>query len=182
MMGKTFSTLCLLVTLAAAGTCHALTPQEAEKFTHVAGFSMAGPKLFAELKNKLGKSQVRESGDGANGQSRVCYQTAHGEAVLEFFEGELETGFTARKPGARDAQCSRSNALAPNRLDVAGIRLGMSRASYEKLVGKPDRAAATNVEHAFHYEQGGWSVDILLNARFTEDHLTSITVTRAAQN
>ncbi len=208
-MEKTFSALLLCLASAGAGTCYAATPQEAEAFTRVAGFSLASPTLFAELARKLGKSQVKESGDAATGERSVCYRTAHGEAVVEFYEGEVDTGFTVRQPGAGDARCVTSGALTPANLNIAGITLGMSRAAYEQRVGKPNSATGARVSHEFHYVQTltdaalnemverarrngykdinaeswrKWDVEISMDADFTGGKLTSFSVSRSAQN
>ena len=184
-------------------------PQDAERFTHIAGFNLEELYSFDDLAGKFGKSKIDSSGDASNYEARVCYKASDGKAIIIFFHGEVDWGFTIRKPIKSDSQCPKSNALTPSKINVAGISLGMGKSEYIKLVGKPQSSNAEHIKHEFQYvhtltdqelkemrekslkngykenspeEWRKWDVIISLDATFEENHLTAITIYRVETN
>ena len=198
----------LVLLLVLAGVAEA-APQGAEKFTHIATFSLADLPTFDALAKTFGPSAVIESGDASEYDARVCYKSLDNSMVVAFFHGEVHWGFTLRTPGPDDARCPASAELTANVANIAGVTLGMKRKDYERLVGRPSRVDAQHVEHDFQYvhvlsdEQLGeqtdrarkngyknvnpedyrrWDVIISLDAAFKNERLASFTVTRVETN
>jgi hypothetical protein len=88
----------MLAAMALWPTHAANAPEAAERFTHVAGINLADLPSFDELVSRLGFSPVAQSGDGADYEARVCYQTLDKKVTLVFFHGEVDWGFTLRAP------------------------------------------------------------------------------------
>jgi hypothetical protein len=184
-------------------------PEAAERFTHVSGINLADLPSFDELASRFGISPVSQSGDAAEHEARVCYQTLDRKAVLEFFHGEVNWGFRLRTPMRNDRQCLPSAALGGSSISVAGIKLGMRKAAYAQLVGKSQKGPASHSENVFQYvhtltdselsamseraRKSGypqseivdlrhWDVRITLSASFAQRQLTSLRVVRVETN
>jgi hypothetical protein len=184
-------------------------PEAAERFTHVGGISLADLPKFDELASRFGISPVTQSGDAADYEARICYQTLDKKTVLEFFHGEVDWGFTLRTPMRNDLHCLPSAALSGTSISVAGIELGMQKSAYARLVGKSQKGSVNHSENVFQYvhtltdtelntmaERGRksgypqsdpeelrhWDVAITLSASFTQGHLMSFRVDRVETN
>jgi hypothetical protein len=198
----------LSVTGAVPGHCMA-GPQEAERFTHIAGFSLADLPSFEDYAQKLGGSQVESSGDAGEFDTRVCYRSAGGDSVVALFHGEVDWGFSVHVPRAQDKKCPIAQALTADQLNIAGVALGMTIAQYQALTGKPSSIQGHRIKKIFEYthiltdaqlsemvemhqrngyptqspeELRRWDVGITLSATFLAGHLTSFTVDRVETN
>lgn len=184
-----------------------LKPQDAEIFTHIAGFNLANYS-FDALAEKFGANKVVASGDASTADFRVCYKTSDEKAVVTFFHGELNWGFTLSKIGNADKHCTKTDALTPEQLNIAGIQLGMDKEAYRKVVGKPHSENGDHIQHEFSYvriltdselkdlidssKKNGkeinpddyrqFDVFIGLDAFFTDGHLSRFSVTRVESN
>jgi hypothetical protein len=184
-------------------------PEAAERFTHVAGINLADLPSFDQLSLRFGVSLVTQSGDAADYEARACYQTLDKKAVLEFFHGEVDWGFTLRAPMRNDAHCHSAAALNKGSMSIAGVELGMEKSAYERLVGKSQKGSEYHSENVFEYvhtltdtelnemvargqkngypqsdpeELRHWDVGITLSASFKNGHLTSFRVDRVETN
>ena len=184
-------------------------PEAAERFTHVAGINLADLPTFDELALRFGITLVAQSGDAGDYEARACYQTLDKKAVLEFFHGEVDWGFTLRSPMHNDLHCHSSAALNDGSISIAGVELGMEKSAYERLVGKPQKGSVNHSENVFQYvhtltdtelsemvERGQkngypqsdpeelrhWDVGITLSASFAKGRLTSFRVDRVETN
>lgn len=184
-------------------------PEAAERFTHIVGVNLSELPSFDALAVKFGVSQVAQSGDAGGYEARVCYRTLDNRVVLEFFHGEVDWGYALRVPTHDDLRCVPSGALGGMPISVAGIKLGMEKAAYIRLVGKPDKESANHNENRFEYvhtltdaelhaitdqnfkngyPQGDpeglrhWDVGIELSASFKHGRLTSFRVDRVETN
>jgi hypothetical protein len=184
-------------------------PEAAERFTQVSGINLADLPSFDELASRFGISPVTQSGDAADYEARTCYQTLDKMAVLEFFHGEVDWGFTLRTPMRNDLHCLPSAALGGSPISVAGIKLGMRKSAYARLVGESQKGSVNHSENLFQYvhtltdtelnamaERGRksgypqndpevlrhWDVVITLSASFVQGHLTSLRVDRVETN
>jgi len=200
-----------LLTLALALTSPTIyaAPQDAERFTHIAGINLADLPSFEDLAKIFGSSHISHTGDAADSDSRVCYRTVDGNAAIEFFRGEVDWGFLLRVAHPSDRRCPISKANVSAGLVIAGVSLQMSRAAYMKVTGKPSEDDANQVKHKFQYVhvltdtelseqvQRGisngyplsdpedwrrWDVVISLTAKFTKGRLSSFTVYRVETN
>jgi len=200
----------VLLSVAVAVPCHCMAgPQEAERFTRIAGFNLADLPSFEDYAQKLGGSQVESSGDAGKFDTRVCYRSADGDLVVELFHGEVDWGFSMHAPRAQDEKCPIAQALTADQLNIAGVALGMTVAQYQALTGKPSRVQGHRIKNIFEYthvltdaelnemverhqrngystqdpeELRRWDVGITLAAIFLAGHLTSFTVDRVETN
>ena len=198
----------LLVLLALMPSLAVAAPEDAERFTTLAGLHLSDLPSFEDVEKVFGPSRVRESGDAASYDARLCYRTANGNAVVEFFHGEVDWGFTFRRARSGDKHCPKIAASNSSQLNVAGIWLGMDRENYKKNVGQPDKEHSGSLVNNFSYvhvltdsdvanmvERGKrygytddaemlrrWDVDITLTARFLQGKLSSFTVDRVETN
>lgn len=195
--------LCLLIACPVA----AANPTDAERFTHIAGVSLLDLPSPEALAKKFGAARVTQTGDASTADTRVCYQASDKSLVVEFFNGEVDWGFKLRKPRGID-QCPATTGLSAQ-TEVAGVRLGMAKADYIALVGKPKSVTKRGVQHMFEYvhkltdqelaamiDKGRrhgypnsdpeslrkWDVGIVLRAAFERNLLVSFTVDRVETN
>ena len=132
-----------------------------------------------------------------------------GSSVVEFFHGEVNAGYVVHLPKPQDSRCTRSAALTRSLHSLAGVRLGMKKTAYARLLGKPSRETASIFETNFHYvrimtnsELASWvernqkdghppidpetirrsDVYIAITAVFVDGRLTSFEVDRAEQS
>lgn len=196
----------LLVCCAASGD---VTPQAAERFTHLLGVNLANGIDFEQLAKRFGASPVVKTGNAENYDARVCYRSADDKAVVEFAQGEVNYQFVVRDVMDKDARCPVSKAIAASQLNVAELKLGMSQAAFEKLLGKPTRSVADRLTYQFEYthtlsdaeiaklmekarKEGydsdkpadlrNWDVNIFIQAGFKGGRLGSLLVDRVETN
>lgn len=200
----------LVVLLALSSSATAGTPPEqVERFTHIAGFSLADLPTFEALAHVFGLSPVAQSGDASEYDARVCYRSQDGSKVVEFFHGEVHWGFAVRTPTQTGRKCPASPALTAEVTNIAGVTLGMIKKDYEAAVGQPMTATAQRIEHEFQYvhvlsdkelseltdrmrkngykdikpeDSRRWDVIITLEGTFRDERLDSFTVTRVETN
>jgi hypothetical protein len=205
---KTLWMILLLVAVATPGHCMA-GPQDAERFTRIAGFSLANLPSFEDYAQKFGVSPVESSGDAGEFDTRVCYRSVEGGAVVELFHGEVDWGFSMHVARPQDEKCPVAQALSADQLNIAGVALGMTIGQYQALAGKPSRIQDNRIKNVFEYthvltdaelsemverdRRNGypvqdsedlrrWDVGITLSATFLAGHLTSFTVDRVETN
>lgn len=199
-----------MIVAALLATCTAvadITPQAAERFTHLLGVNLADGIDFNTLAERFGASPVTrtETGDASNTVSRVCYRSTDGRAVVLFADGDVDYQFVMRNATAADSHCPVSRTITATQLNVAGIMLGMPQNALEALLGKPVSMAGGRLTYQFQYvhtltddqiaaliekarEQGydsdkpadmrNWNVVIYIQAAFTQDRLASLLVDR----
>jgi hypothetical protein len=187
----------------------AVTPQAAERFTHLLGVNLAGGIDFNDLAKRLGPSPIVQTNDAETPDTRVCYRSADGKATVEFFHGDINAGFTLREALSKDAHCPTSKAITANKLRVAELSLGMPRAGLETLFGKSANTTPNGLTYQFQYvysltdaqvaaalaearKQGydsdkpedlrNRNVGIYIQAGFKDDRLSSLVVDRVETN
>lgn len=205
-MSKAYKFVTLLILIP---TIAIAAPQNAERFTHIAGINLSDLPSLKSLQKIFGPSVIIQSGDAGDYDARICYQTPDKKAVVKFFHGEVDWGFLIRKPQKKDNQCPVSEKLQMRGLSVAGISLGMDKSKYIQIVGKPTRKTHNRVENEFDYihtltdgelrqllkrrRKNGypptnpenlrhWNLEIYTSAIFTKGLLTSFTVIRIETN
>jgi len=125
-----------------------LTVKPVEEHFATQNFKILGLSLdtvdFETIASKLGKAPVLERGDASTGRSQVCYTSYAGSdkihLVFEFGEGQSSTFYLFR--GGADwngsNQCVKSGKVTADLSTETGLRLGLSRAQVEAILGKPD--------------------------------------------
>jgi hypothetical protein len=101
----------VLLSVIVSSVTHAASPAAAERFTHLGGVDLAELPSFDDLPKQFGRSPVRSTGDASDADARVCYRTDDGNAVVEFFRGEVDWGFVYRTPKATDSNCPKTAAI-----------------------------------------------------------------------
>jgi hypothetical protein len=202
----------ILVLLAAAAMvpCKApADPMDAERFTHIAGFNLADGPSFDDYGRKFGSTPVDSTGDGAESESRVCYRSVQGDMVVEFFHGEVDWGFSLRRPRKGGGRCPIATGLSDDQLRIEGVALGMRVFQYKEKTGKPASETASRIKHRFEYvhvltdaelgemmatrRKNGyppesqealrrWDVGITLTGDFANGRLVSFSVDRVETN
>ncbi|MGH8371766.1 MAG: hypothetical protein ACRETO_03440, partial [Gammaproteobacteria bacterium] len=129
----------------------AVSPQAAERFTHLLGVNLASGIDFNEIAKRLGASTVIQRNDAETPDTRVCYRTAGGKQTVEFFHGDINAGFALRDVLSKDSHCPVSRAITADKLKVAELSLGMPRAAFETLLGQPANTTPNGLTYQFQY-------------------------------
>jgi len=108
----------------------------------IAGVSLS-ERQFQRLAAKLGKATEVERGDAAIGRHQICYESAKdGEKIHLIFEfGEVEETFYLFSGGEEwkgSELCARSRLVTANLDTPSGLRLGLTKAQVEAILGAPD--------------------------------------------
>ena len=121
--------------------------QPREKEMDPTSFAIAGITLdddpLPQAMPKLGQATPVSRGDAATGRSQSCYVSSSGsrKTYLIFERGEVEYSFYLFTGGA---DWTGSNVCAKSRVELSdlstpsGLKLGLSRAELESILGKPD--------------------------------------------
>lgn len=128
-----------------------VTPQAAERFTHLLGVSLASGIDFNDLAKRFGVTPVIQNNDAETPDARVCYRSADGKVAIEFFHGDINAGFTLRDALAKDSRCPVSKAITANKLKVAKLSLGMLRTAFGTLLSKPANTTRNGLTYQFQY-------------------------------
>lgn len=186
-----------------------VTPQDAERFTHLLGINLAAGFGFDDLARRFGASPIIQTGDAEIADTRVCYRSADGKSVVEFGRGAVDYRFVVRDASSKDEHCPVSKAITADKLKVAELTPGMKRAAFEAQLGKPANATADHLVYQFEYvhtltdqqiaalleqarkngydsdkaeDMRNWDVVIFIHAVFKQERLSSLTVDRAETN
>ncbi len=124
-----------------------------EEFTTIIGIDLKENFSIQNVQSKFGPAPIKRSGDAATSEEKVCYLTSDHLGVIEFGRGEVDNFFVMPKAVKQDASdcgvMSRPRVTA-NDLDVNGIKLGIDRDKYKRLVGKkPTDGTSTEIHHEF---------------------------------
>ena len=170
-----------------------------------------GKGQFEKLAVKLGRAPVVRRGDASTGRSQVCYEGTEGpqEVYLVFEFGEDESVFYLFRDGAAwNGQnfCVKSKQISTTLATPSGLRLGLTPAQVEQILGKADtvqdekfvysreiRVKATPAEFdrmrkdyperlsdkAAHEQFDFYSVDVYIEARFAKSALNYLAVSKS---
>ncbi len=173
---------------------------------------VVGSGQFSKLAAKMGKAQIVERGDAAYGREQVCYVAAGGPAkvYLVFEYGEDQSEFYLFSDGATwtgQNLCVRTKLVSMSLETRSGLRLGLSRAKVELILGKADAVSDTSLVYsrevwkkttpaqfatlrrdypghlsdpAAHKEFDYIPVDIYIEARFGKSGMNYLAVSRSA--
>jgi hypothetical protein len=115
----------------------ALAQDSGAKFTRFAGFHL-GTVTLSDVQKKLGKAKLIETGEAGEYEAAICYRTYLG--LVYFLSGEMggsELDLLAFGISGSDKTkpCSPFPKKWPSsRLELAGLRLGMTKAQFERVV------------------------------------------------
>jgi hypothetical protein len=175
----------LLIMLAGYPLLSPAAGRDMEKFTHMAGVNLSDYLDLKAITQLFGQTNIVRSGDAADYVGKACYLTKKKDAVLEFNESELYRGYEIRVPIRSDSQCAQVDKLDLKKLEVAGIRLGMSREEFDRVIENP-RDGSDKVSQEWQYvdkkEDGEWHVYIYIRAHFAKGLLQSFSVDRGSSD
>jgi hypothetical protein len=110
---------------------------DGSQFAVFAGFEL-GKVTLGEIAKSLGRAKLVETGDAGGYEARICYRVPAG--VINFLSGEmggpdhhlLGFGVSGKDPTQPCTQFPASR--APKTLNLAGLRLSMSKVEFARLV------------------------------------------------
>ena len=135
---------------ATAGT-QGLDPHNFE----IAGVTL-GQGSSDAIVSSLGAVTTVERGDASTGRTQFCYSSAQSNVRLVFEFGEDESVvylFAGGQPWNGDKQCAVSNKLSRAVSTASGLKLGLSRAEVENILGKPDLSTGDSLVYSRDFEQ-----------------------------
>jgi hypothetical protein len=110
-----------------------------EQFTDFLGFHL-GTITLAEVEKKLGPAKLIETGDAGGYEAKICYKTSIG--LVYFLSGEMGgskhelLGFAVSKNDEAKPCSPYPSSQPPPMLELAGLRLGMTKANFSRAVRK----------------------------------------------
>jgi hypothetical protein len=145
-----------------------------------------------KIRPKVGKATVVERGDAAAGREQICYAARSGKAKVIFEDGECDTTFyvIGRGPTWNGIEyCSVSDRVSDTVTTGSGIKLGMTPAQVERILGKPSMARDNVLLYTYEVPNPSpgltpqnWSPDavdkvfIIIKASFTKSALSLLAV------
>ena len=107
----------------------------------IAGIRVGEDEL-STIATKLGKTDELSRGDAATGRSQICYVSIESRAhvYLVFESGEVQYAAYLFQGGPKwsgENSCAQSVAVKPSLKTESGLRLGLTPAQVEGLLGKP---------------------------------------------
>lgn len=115
--------------------------QSGAQFTSFAGFDL-GKVTLAQVAESLGPAKVVETGEAGEYEAKICYRVQGG--AIYFLSGEMGgraldlLGFgISGAPGSRSCAEFRGREAPP--LALGGLRLGLSKDEFSRVVGRKVR-------------------------------------------
>jgi hypothetical protein len=134
-----------------------------EKNFDIKNFNILGLSLdtlgFDQVRVTLGKAKIVDRGDASYGRSQVCYVSGHGsEPVHLIFEGGegMSSSFYLFRGGPDwkgSNLCVKSDRVSVDLTTGTGLRLGLSRAEVETILGKPDSLSGDRVAYCREFQR-----------------------------
>jgi hypothetical protein len=124
-------------------------------------FSVAGIEVghggVEAFTAKFGRATEVERGDASTGRSQWCYVSASNPSVHAIFEfGEDESLFYLFSGGADWAgskYCLKSKQISFGSSTTSGLRLGLTRAEVEAILGRPDAVTANELVYSREFQK-----------------------------
>ncbi len=106
---------------------------------------------------KFGRATEVERGDASTGRSQWCYVSSVNPSVHAIFEfGEDESLFYLFSGGADwegSKYCVKSKSISFESSTTSGLRLGLTRAEVEAILGRPDAATANELVYSREFQK-----------------------------
>jgi hypothetical protein len=124
-------------------------------------FSVAGIEVghggVEAFTAKFGRATEVERGDASTGRSQWCYVSAVNNSVRAIFEfGEDESLFYLFSGGADwegSKYCVKSKKISFGSSTMSGLRLGLTRAEVEAILGRPDAVTANELVYSREFQK-----------------------------
>ncbi len=169
----------LVVTL--CFTAHAIAQNDGSQFTSFGNYQL-GQTTLTQIAQSLGAAKFVATGEAGEYQVAICYRTPKG--IVHFFSGEMGgqdqelLGFGIGIADAAQPCSSFPMDRTPKSLNLAGLRLGMTRAEFANVV-KTDVRWEREIGRAFFESRRPMSPDEINN--FPQD-LRGAILSGATQN
>lgn len=150
----------------------------------IAGVSLSsGP--FTEAIEKLGYTQKVSRGDASTARRQLCY-TVDGKppTFLVFESAEVSEGFylfSSKRSWKGRKRCAEKASSNSWKTD-SGLRLGLSPAQVQTIIGKPDDSPDNRFLYLRHFRQNNLDVTLYIEMRFEASHLNYLAVSRSETN
>jgi hypothetical protein len=163
--------------------------QPAKGELDVSSFIIAGVSLtsspFTSAIEKLGYAQKVKRGDGPTARRQLCYESkGKPPSFLVFESAEVSEGFylfSSKKDWHGRKRCTDTSSTQAWKTD-SGLRLGLSPAQVQTILGKPDDAHDNRVLYLRQFKQNNLDVTLYIEARFADSRLNYLAVSRAETN
>lgn len=164
-----------------------LKPASAE--LDVSNFVIAGVSLtstpFTSAIEKLGYAQKVKRGDASTARRQLCYSSpGKPPSYLVFESAEVSEGFylfTSKKDWKGRKRCASASSAQDWKTD-SGLRLGLTEAQVQAILGKPDDAHDNRLLYFRQFKQNTSDVTLYIEARFADSRLNYLAVSRAETN
>jgi hypothetical protein len=108
----------------------------------ILGIDLTYEDIFGKVAKKLGKTAMIFRGDASTARQQACYVSSTGasKTFLIFEQGEVELAFYLFADGRSwngIDHCAESGLVARNIATSSGLRLGLTRAQVEGILGRP---------------------------------------------
>ncbi len=164
-----------------------LKPSSAE--LDMSNFVIGGVSLtsspFTSAIEKLGYAQKVKRGDASTARRQLCY-TVDGKppSFLVFESAEVSEGFylfSSKRNWHGRKHCAQRASASSWKTD-SGLRIGLSPAQVQAILGKPDDAQVNRFLYLREFKQGNSDVKLYIEARFEASRLNYLAVSRAETN
>ena len=154
--------------------------------------SHEGDDWLRDIEARLGKTKIVERGDGAAGRSQLCYRSARpGDVKLIFEQSETFYSYYLFDDGDSwkgEEYCAESPKVTPTLATLGGLRLGMTEAESEAILGKAtyERQGTRWYRYEAHRfvtivpnKPEDWVISGSLELRFSNNRLTYLALSRS---
>jgi hypothetical protein len=171
--------------------------------------SLLDPNLSAKIPARLGHTVEIARGDAATGRHQYCYASMHEPKTYLIFEfGEIDSAFYLFSHSLTwngEEYCKSSSSVTKGLGTPSGLRLGISRADLERILGKPTLVKGDRViyirsisvkstpeelkrartyapdmnEQEFQRNYGHWDFSTHIEATFEQGKLNYLAVSQA---
>jgi hypothetical protein len=134
-----------------------------EKHFDTRSFTIIGVNLvtldFKKVASRLGRATIVDRGDASYSRSQACYVSDGGSEKIHliFESGEGgDTAFYLFRGGAGwkgMSYCVKSNQVSADLTTGSGLKLGLTRAEVEAILGKPEAAAADRIAYCREFKK-----------------------------
>jgi len=132
---------------------------------------------FAPVAASLGKARIVARGDASYSRSQACYVSGRGPKPIHliFENGEVSSSFYLFR-GGPDWEgirfCVRSDRVSPSLSTGTGLRLGLSRAQVEAILGKPDAVSDERIAYCREFRRKATIREFESSVKKYTGHLT----------
>ena len=155
----------------------------------ISNFIIAGVNLtsspFTSAIEKLGYAQKVKRGDASTARRQLCYESkGKPPSFLVFESAEVSEGFylfTSKKDWKGRKRCTDTTSTQAWKTD-SGLRLGLSPAQVQTILGKPDDTHDNRVLYLRRFKQNNLDVTLYIEVRFADSRLNYLAASRTETN